>query len=103
MDAAGMSNGDGMKRLWRGFLMRKILVPVFTVLFLFSLAASVFANPPQDMQLKWEDAGETLNVHLLHRSDNPKRHYIDSIRVPANDKQVESATYKEQPEQPGQP
>jgi desulfoferrodoxin (superoxide reductase-like protein) len=81
--------------------MKKMAGVVFSLLFLFSLAASALANEPQDIQLEWDAGNHTLAVSVAHRTHDAKRHYIRRIDVTVNGKRVESRSFEKQPDNKG--
>jgi hypothetical protein len=68
--------------MWNGrnVTVRKLIgVMMCSVLALFVMSLSAFANAPKDVRLSWNQADRVLDVRVIHKTEDPKRHYIRRI------------------------
>jgi hypothetical protein len=90
--------------MWNGrnVTVRKLIgVMMCSVLALFVMSLSAFANAPKDVRLSWNQADRVLDVRVIHKTEDPKRHYIRRIRVLVNGKEVDDRRYKRQSDSGG--
>ena len=74
---------------------------LLSLLFLFSLRASVFANPPAEVRLTWEEERRSLGVEVLHPTEDVLNHYIERIDLSVNGTVLESRIYTRQQDPAG--
>jgi len=70
------------------------------VMMIFSLPA--LASPPSKVELSWDVASKTLTVAVPHYSINPKGHFIKSVKVTVDGKEVALKEFTSQENTQGQ-
>jgi desulfoferrodoxin (superoxide reductase-like protein) len=67
---------------------------LLSFLFILTLAVPAFSNPPQDITLKI--SGSQLEIFALHPSQNVSKHFVKSIKVYLNAKEISSLEFTSQ-------
>ena len=60
----------------------------FTLALVILVAGLVFAHPPKDMQLKYDETSQTLHIEMVHVTSDMFRNYVYRIVVLKNEEQV---------------
>jgi desulfoferrodoxin (superoxide reductase-like protein) len=71
---------------------RKVLFLILS--FVFVGVSSVFAHPPTDIKISFDNKTKILKAEIIHPVSNPQKHYIYKVDVSINDKEVISQTMK---------
>jgi desulfoferrodoxin (superoxide reductase-like protein) len=67
----------------------KILLLCLALIFIFT--PSVFSNPPRSIDIK--TSAEKIEVFVSHPSQSPSEHYIKTITVALNDREIIQQTF----------
>lgn len=68
--------------------MRKIVLLLVGVFFLFSSSSLVYAHPPSDIQITFDPAKRILMAVITHKVSNTAKHYIDDVDVTLNEEKI---------------
>ena len=72
-----------------------------TLIFVWMAAAlllpqQAFADPPQDLSLRYDMKAQTLSVSITHKSTFTGFHYIKQVQIKKNQEPLETADYDSQ-------
>jgi len=70
----------------------KNIILIILIFFSFNL----FANPPKKIILNFSGADKTLSVKIEHNVTKSDKHYISSVKVYLNDKEITKKEYTKQ-------
>lgn len=59
-------------------------------------SATVFAHPPSDIKIQFDDKTKTLTAIITHRVSNPGTHYINKVDIGLNGKEIKMLPFKQQ-------
>lgn len=76
--------------------MKKIFVSLMVLALIFVSAGIVFAHPPKNIDVAWNRSTETLTVSSAHVVNDPEKHYILTLTVFENNKQLLLKQYTRQ-------
>jgi hypothetical protein len=60
------------------------------------LPQQTFADPPQDLSLRYDMKAQTLSVSITHKSTFTGFHYIKQVQIKRNDEPFETQKYDSQ-------
>ncbi len=60
-------------------------------------ASSLYAHPPSTMALAYDAKSQSLSVAITHTTSFPSKHYIDTVSIVRNGRDVKSEQYTSQP------
>ena len=66
---------------------RGILSSMACLVFLF-LASTVYAHPPSDIQITFDQKKNILTAVIVHNVSNPAKHYINKVDIGLNGKEI---------------
>lgn len=68
--------------------MRRVILS-FIVCFVSFLSASiVYAHPPSDIKVAFDQAKHILTAVIVHNTSNPSKHYISKVDIGLNGKEI---------------
>jgi len=73
-----------------------LLVGIFALLAVCPM--TVYANPPKEVTLVYNAAGQTLEVTIEHNTPSPTWHYINKLEIKKNGSSVSVNDYTSQPD-----
>ena len=66
---------------------RVILSSIVCFVFLFT-ASIVYAHPPSDIKITFDQAKNMLTAVIVHNTSNPSKHYINKVDIGLNGKEI---------------
>lgn len=69
---------------------------VLSLLLVMAGAASLFAHPPTEIQLQYDQSRDVLSVKMTHVSNNTPKHHIRRIQIFVNGEEKESVYFVNQ-------
>ncbi|MCX7785387.1 MAG: hypothetical protein N2201_04065 [candidate division WOR-3 bacterium] len=60
---------------------------IFLIIILFAISG-VVAHPADSIKMTWDSTGTILNIQVYHSVKNPNNHFISSLMVDINGKEV---------------
>jgi len=73
--------------------MKKFILALAVVLGVYSLS---FAHPPQDIKISYDAKTKLVTAVIYHNVSNPENHYIKTVDVGLNGKEIISQTISRQ-------
>ncbi|MFH1479287.1 MAG: hypothetical protein ABIG92_05900 [Candidatus Omnitrophota bacterium] len=73
--------------------MKKIILVVFS---LFLSGRIAYAHPPSDIEAVYDRETKSLNVTVYHDVRTPERHFVESVSIKLNDKDLIVREFKSQ-------
>ncbi len=73
----------------------------FILMFLFLtlsclFVGNVYGHPPKDIIIQFDNTTKILKCKIIHQTKDPKKHYIDDVKVFLNNKVIIKQEFKQQ-------
>ena len=72
----------------------KKMISIFCALLLASTQA--FATPPSDIKIQFDPATKLLSALVYHQVSDPENHYVKTVVIRLNGKEVETLSFNKQ-------
>lgn len=76
--------------------MKKIAITALICALALIAATSAFAHPPKSLSVKWNAAGQILDISADHSVNDPEKHYVLSLTVFEGSKHLLQKQYTKQ-------
>lgn len=67
--------------------MKRVVIAVFSLLFIFACTAA-YAHPPQDIEISFDPATKMLTARITHITSDAQSHYIKKADIAINGAEI---------------